>query len=194
MVEEAKNISQLTLLPSAPRPLTNMAGVRSVVALVALLALLCAQASAIKFQLQARKHPEPLCIWNYALQDTLAIISINVVPTDPGKATQQKVAAKVIDRTFHNVYLNKPNIVGETRLAISTHHSSDLGVCLTNTGCALFAHQPIRSLRLWTWTCSSVATPSTIMQLQTKSLCLAWRLNCASFLPLLMRFSRRWTT
>ncbi|WFD34642.1 vesicle coat component [Malassezia cuniculi] len=111
-----------------------MTAVRSIVALVALIALLCTPVNAIKFQLQAQKHPEPLCIWNYALQDTLAIISINVVPTDPGKATQQKVAARVIDRTYHNVYLNKPNLLGETRLAISTHHNSDLGVCVTNTG------------------------------------------------------------
>ena len=34
-------------------------------------------AYAVKFELPASKHPKPLCIWNYALADTLGIISVN---------------------------------------------------------------------------------------------------------------------
>lgn len=111
-----------------------MAGVRSILAFALLLVLLCTQVNGIKFILDARKTNEHFCVWNYALRDTLAVISINVVPVDPHKGGQQRVSAKVMDKSHHNIYLNKPNLVGETRLAISTHHSADLGVCLTNYG------------------------------------------------------------
>ncbi|WFD03437.1 vesicle coat component [Malassezia obtusa] len=98
--------------------------------------LLClaASAAAIKFELPASKSPTPMCIWNYAMQDTLAIISINVVPRDPHTAADQSIEVKVVDRTHHNVYLSKKGLVDETRLAINTHHDADLGVCIMNRG------------------------------------------------------------
>jgi hypothetical protein len=41
---------------------------------------------------------------------------------------------EVIDGSNHrNVYQNKRNIQGETRMAITTHADADLGVCFTNT-------------------------------------------------------------
>lgn len=98
------------------------------------LLVLCATVHAIKFELESSRHPKPLCIWNYALADTLAIISINVVPRDERTAADQSINVKVIDRTHHNIYLNKMNLVGETRLAINTHHDADLGVCILNSG------------------------------------------------------------
>jgi len=100
------------------------------VCLVALLQV----ASAVKFELPASKHPKPLCIWNYALADTLGIISVNVVPRVSKTADQQNVEVRIVDRTHHNVYLNKKGLKGETRLAINTHHNADLGVCLSNYG------------------------------------------------------------
>ena len=98
------------------------------VCLVALFQVVCA----IKFELPASKHPKPLCIWNYALADTLGIISVNVVPRVSKTADQQNVEVRIVDRTHHNVYLNKKGLKGETRLAINTHHNADLGVCLSN--------------------------------------------------------------
>ena len=35
-------------------------------------------------------------------------------------------------RSHNNVYLDKKDIRGETRMAINTHSQSDLGVCITN--------------------------------------------------------------
>lgn len=96
--------------------------------------LLCTLVRAIKFELPSSRQPKPVCIWNYALRDTLAIISINVVPRDESTASAQSIDVKVIDRTHHNVYLNKKNLTDETRLAINTHHDADLGVCLSNHG------------------------------------------------------------
>lgn len=93
-----------------------------------------AGAAAIKFELQASRNPKPLCIWNYALHDTLAIISLNVVPRDPRTAADQSIDVKVVDRSHHNVYLSKKGLTDETRLAISTHHDADLGVCISNRG------------------------------------------------------------
>ncbi|KAI3629060.1 hypothetical protein CBS9595_000132 [Malassezia furfur] len=102
--------------------------------LTAWLLSLAAGAAAIKFELHASKNPTPLCIWNYALEDTLAIISINVVPRDARTAADQSIEVKVVDRTHHNVYLSKKGLTDETRLAINTHHDADLGVCILNRG------------------------------------------------------------
>lgn len=102
--------------------------------LTAWLLSLAAGAAAIKFELHASKNPTPLCIWNYALEDTLAIISINVVPRDARTAADQSIEVKVVDRTHHNVYLSKKGLTDETRLAINTHHDADLGVCISNRG------------------------------------------------------------
>ena len=89
-------------------------------------------AGAIKFRMDAERHSTPFCVWNYALRDTLAIISVNVVPD--GQSLEQSVDVKVIDRPHHNVYLHKRGLHGETRLAVSTHRDADLGVCFTNQG------------------------------------------------------------
>lgn len=96
------------------------------------LVLLLPPATALKFELEATSNPKPFCIWNYALADTLAIISINVVPRDEHTASDQSVDVKIVDRTHHNIYLSKRHMEGETRLAINTHHNADLGVCLVN--------------------------------------------------------------
>lgn len=73
-------------------------------------------------------------MWNYALADTLGIISINVVPRASNTEDKQNIEVRIIDRAHHNVYLNKKGLKGETRLAINTHHNADLGVCLSNYG------------------------------------------------------------
>lgn len=97
-----------------------------------LLVLLADDAHAIKFELESARNAKPFCIWNYAMADTLAIISINVVPREEFTAAEQSVDVKVVDRTHHNVYLSKKGMEGETRLAINTHYDADLGVCIVN--------------------------------------------------------------
>ncbi|WFD00538.1 vesicle coat component [Malassezia yamatoensis] len=93
-----------------------------------------ASVGAIKFELPATRNPSAFCVWNYAMADTLAIISINIAPRDPHTAAEQSIDVKVVDRTHHNVYLSKKGLKDETRLAINTHHDADLGVCLSNRG------------------------------------------------------------
>lgn len=107
-------------------------------------AALAATVSAIKFELPSAKNPTPFCIWNYALEDTLAVISINVIPRDQRTAADQSIDVKVIDRTHHNVYLSKKDLKDETRLAINTHHDADLGVCISNKGKRTSRHSPRR--------------------------------------------------
>ena len=129
-------VSLFLQLPLESDTLSSMWRVlaHSLFLVLALLLSLCDNAHAIKFELIASKNPKPLCIWNYALADTLAIISINVVPRDPKTEHDQRIDVRVVDRTHHSVYLNKKGLQGETRLAINTHHNADLGVCLSNHG------------------------------------------------------------
>lgn len=72
---------------------------------------------------------------NYALADTLVIVTVNSGPTPQSSvaADGQQVDVEIVDASHHNnVYLDKKDIRGETRMAINTHSQSDLGVCITN--------------------------------------------------------------
>ncbi|CAO1621108.1 unnamed protein product [Sympodiomycopsis kandeliae] len=101
-----------------------------------LLSLLAAlPAWSIKFDIPATSHPTTKCIWNYALSDTLVIVTVSSGPTPNSAlgADAQQLDVEVVDASKHNnVYLDKKDITGETRMAINTHSHSDLGVCLTN--------------------------------------------------------------
>ncbi|KIS68789.1 uncharacterized protein UMAG_03355 [Mycosarcoma maydis] len=91
-------------------------------------------ASAIKFDLPSNAHPHTKCIWNYALSDSLVIVTASVVAKEPFDFSHQRVDIEVVDGSQHNnVYLSKKAIKGETRLAINTHSHADLGVCFKNT-------------------------------------------------------------
>ncbi|KAK4689958.1 p24 family protein delta-1, partial [Tremellales sp. Uapishka_1] len=68
------------------------------------------------------------CIWNFASSHSLVIVTANVPPL-PG----QRVDIEILDGSQRgNVYLSKKDIRGETRLAITTHESADVGVCVRN--------------------------------------------------------------
>ncbi|PWN91450.1 endoplasmic reticulum vesicle protein 25 [Acaromyces ingoldii] len=87
----------------------------------------------IKFDLEADTYPTTKCIWNYALADTLVIVTINSQLVS-GDANDQRLDVDVVDGSKHNnIYLSKRNIRQETRMAINTHSHADLGVCLKNT-------------------------------------------------------------
>lgn len=108
---------------------------RLLLSLLVALAVAVYSTSAIKFDLPVATHPHSKCIWNYALADTLVIVTANTVPGEGHSADGQRVDIEVIDGSKHNnVYLSKKNIKGETRLAINTHSHADLGVCFKNTG------------------------------------------------------------
>lgn len=90
----------------------------------------------IKFDLEASSSPHVKCIWNYALSDTLVVITINnVIPKGLSSSDEndQRVDVEIVDGSKHNnVYLSKKNLKKETRMAINTHSHADLGVCLKN--------------------------------------------------------------
>nr|XP_019002419.1 endoplasmic reticulum vesicle protein 25 [Kwoniella mangroviensis CBS 8507]OCF65880.1 endoplasmic reticulum vesicle protein 25 [Kwoniella mangroviensis CBS 8507] len=76
---------------------------------------------AVKFDLVADRYPKPPA-------HSLVIVTANV-PYENG----QRVDIEILDGSERgNVYLNKKDIKGETRLAITTHESADVGVCLRN--------------------------------------------------------------
>lgn len=85
--------------------------------------------AAVKFSLPASHSPTQKCIWNYALSDTLVVISVSA----PLVGDTQRVDMEVIDGSgSRNVYQAKRGIKGETRMAITTHADADLGVCFKN--------------------------------------------------------------
>lgn len=105
--------------------------------LAILLLLSATLTQAIKFDLTASSNPQVKCIWNYALSDTLVIITVNnIIPKGLSSIDEndQRVDVEIVDGSKHNnIYLSKKNIRKETRMAINTHSHADLGVCLKNT-------------------------------------------------------------
>ncbi|TYJ54059.1 endoplasmic reticulum vesicle protein 25 [Cryptococcus floricola] len=87
--------------------------------------------SALKFDITADKDPKPKwskSIWNFAASHSLVIVTANV-PSEP----DQRVDIEILDGSTHgNVYLNKKDIKGESRLAVTTHENADVGICLRN--------------------------------------------------------------
>jgi p24 family protein delta-1 len=94
--------------------------------LVALLVTLPTRA--IKFQLPAARFPSAKCVWNQAHDNSLVIVTANVSPGD-----NMRVDVEIVDSSEKkNVYLHKRGIVGETRLAVTTHAEGEVGVCFRN--------------------------------------------------------------
>ncbi|KAK4048000.1 vesicle coat component [Microbotryomycetes sp. JL201] len=97
--------------------------------LVLTLAWIAVPVSAVKFALQASHSPTPKCLWNYAMSDTLVVISVSA----PMQGALQRLDMEVVDGSgSKNVYQSKKGLKGETRMAITTHADADLGVCFTN--------------------------------------------------------------
>ena len=64
------------------------------------------------------------------MADTLVVITANV---EKGGLGNQRVDMEIIDGSNHrNIYQTKRNVMGETRIAITTHADADLGVCFRN--------------------------------------------------------------
>ncbi|KAM0755872.1 hypothetical protein T439DRAFT_320575 [Meredithblackwellia eburnea MCA 4105] len=95
----------------------------------AALPLLFTATQAVKFDLTASHNPVQKCLWNYALSDTLVVISVS----SPLAGTLQRLDMEVVDGSgSRNTYQSKKGLKGETRMAITTHADADLGVCFKN--------------------------------------------------------------
>lgn len=178
-----------------------LAGTFSLLVSVLLLSSSILHVGGIKFDIEAKHSPDVKCIWNYALSDTLVIVTLNTaVPPSP-KSTgpnDQRIDVEVIDGSKHNnIYLSKKNIKSETRMAINTHSHADLGVCVKNTlakgmkvahVCILLTLYKVSmsraSRRLLTWTSTLGLMLSTTMRSPIRSLCPAWKQRCGNWRPL----------
>lgn len=100
-----------------------------------LLLLFTIQAAAIKFSLQAIRHPEPKCISNPVHDGDLIVVSVIVDHDDSsGPVESQRVDIEIVDSSpKRNVYLSKKNINGEKRFAVTSHAEGDVLVCFKNT-------------------------------------------------------------
>ncbi|KWU43121.1 hypothetical protein RHOSPDRAFT_35382 [Rhodotorula sp. JG-1b] len=111
-------------------PGTAAAPRRLLLQLVVAAVSLASFASGVKFSLTAHHNPQPKCLWNYAMQDTLVVISVSA-PLAGNNL--QRLDMEVVDGSkSRNTYQSKRGLKGETRMAITTHADADLGVCFSN--------------------------------------------------------------
>ncbi|GAA5998980.1 Erv25p [Rhodotorula paludigena] len=109
------------------RPRTPM---RTLAASLVALWALAPLAAAVKFSLTAHHNPQPKCLWNYAMSDTLVVISVS---SPLAGNNLQRLDMEVVDGSAsRNTYQAKRGLKGETRMAITTHADADLGVCFRN--------------------------------------------------------------
>jgi hypothetical protein len=112
-------------LMSRTRP---MLSTRTLVTWLLFALALVLPSSAIKFNLSAARFPPAKCIWSAAHNNALVIVTANVSPGE-----NMRVDVEIVDSSpKKNVYLHKRGIVGETRLAITTHSDGEVGVCFRN--------------------------------------------------------------
>ncbi|KAJ8295074.1 Endoplasmic reticulum vesicle protein 25 [Rhodotorula toruloides] len=108
----------------------HAAGRTSLLAATLALLVLPSFVSAVKFSLTAHHNPKPKCLWNYAMSDTLVVISVSSPVTGNDL---QRLDMEVVDgSSSRNTYQAKRGLKGETRMAITTHADADLGVCFRN--------------------------------------------------------------
>ncbi|GHJ84266.1 hypothetical protein NliqN6_0668 [Naganishia liquefaciens] len=109
---------------------------RTAVCTAILLLCLIGRTQAIKFELEASRNPTQSDVWNFANAHTLVIVTTNVSPgtsSDQAGGSDQIIDLEIVDGSHAgSKYLSKKDIKGETRMAITTHESADVGVCLTN--------------------------------------------------------------
>ncbi|GAA5897551.1 hypothetical protein JCM6882_003514 [Rhodosporidiobolus microsporus] len=89
---------------------------------------------AVKFSLPASHSPVQKCLWNYAMSDTLVVLSVSApLAGGSGQGSLQRLDMEVVDGSAsRNTYQSKRGLKGETRMAITTHADADLGVCFKN--------------------------------------------------------------
>lgn len=90
--------------------------------------LLLPLASGLKFDLAAQTTGAQRCIRNLAAKDTLVVVTATVGGT---RTDGQHVHMVVVD-TAGNSYGRQKDIVGEARIAFTTHADASFDVCLEN--------------------------------------------------------------
>ena len=163
-VQEAPEGTRLRVLSLPPSPSCHEHAAPAMVPvrLPLLLLSLSLTALAVKFEIPASHSAPQKCLWNYALSDTLVVISVSAPIVGP----LQRLDMEVIDGSgSRNVYQSKKGIKGETRMAITTHADADLGVCFRNV------LDPCESSFLpWLWTAGDGELARSLLDLDARPL------------------------
>lgn len=84
---------------------------------------------ALQLEVEAKLSPQPVCIRDFVSEGQLVVINIK---TNGRSGDGQKLDLRIFD-SVGNEHRKKSNIVGEVRVAFTSHHNAAFDVCFTNT-------------------------------------------------------------
>ncbi|KAI3406192.1 ERV25 [Candida oxycetoniae] len=97
------------------------------------LSLLCAfflsyLASALHMEIPALANPHPVCIRDFVQENQMVVVNVY---TDGYKGDNQRLDMKITD-SVGNTYATRKNIVGNVKLAFTSHNNAAVDICFKN--------------------------------------------------------------
>ncbi|KAG7665765.1 ERV25 [[Candida] subhashii] len=79
-------------------------------------------------EIPALPNPQPVCIRDFVAENQMVVVNIK---TDGRKGDGQRLDLKITD-SVGNEYRNKKDILGEVKVAFTSHNNAAFDICFTN--------------------------------------------------------------
>lgn len=100
----------------------------SVLNLTYILVLFASFANALHMEVPALPNPTPVCIRDFVQGDQMVVVNVF---TDGYKGDGQRLDMRVTD-SLGNLYATRKNVVGETKVAFTSHNNAAVDICFSN--------------------------------------------------------------
>ncbi|EGW31739.1 uncharacterized protein SPAPADRAFT_62336 [Spathaspora passalidarum NRRL Y-27907] len=95
---------------------------------ILIISFLCMLINALHMEIPSSPNPSPVCIRDFVQKDQMVVINLK---TDGNKGDGQRLDLKVTD-SVGNEYRNKRDILGEVKIAFTSHDNAAFDICFTN--------------------------------------------------------------
>ncbi|KAI5952388.1 ERV25 [Candida jiufengensis] len=97
--------------------------------------------SSLHMEIPSLPNPDPVCIRDFVQENQMVTVNIN---TDGSKGDGQRLDIKITDSLGNN-YATRKDIVGNVKLAFTSHNNAAIDVCFINYLEAKWKHHGARS-------------------------------------------------
>lgn len=102
---------------------------KSLLSIIYILAFFFTQViNALHMEIPALPNPQPVCIRDFVAENQMVVVNIK---TDGRKGDGQRLDLKITD-SVGNEYRNKKDILGEVKVAFTSHNNAAFDICFTN--------------------------------------------------------------
>lgn len=102
---------------------------KSLLSIIYILAFFFTQViNALHMEIPALPNPQPVCIRDFVAENQMVVVNIK---TDGRKGDGQRLDLNITD-SVGNEYRNKKDILGEVKVAFTSHNNAAFDICFTN--------------------------------------------------------------